>query len=142
MKKNALLLIFLFTIYGLQAQKIDISRVPSAITKDFNIKFPSVSKVKWERTETLFFARFMIYGKGVDVTYELDGNWVETMTEISLKDLPAEVITGISNIFDNTAKIKTAAKIETATNEILYVVRLRYNGKNKEVTLNEKGSIV
>ena len=141
MKKIFILLLISFFITNINAQNIKADRVPDSIKKQFNLQFPDVKKVKWKRVEALFFAQFSINGKGVDVTYKLSGEWIETLTEISISEVPAEVVTGINNIFTG-AKIIAAASINQSTKEILYVVQLKCKGKKTEMTLDAKGNQV
>jgi hypothetical protein len=142
MKKIILLLFILgVSISGLHAQKISEKKVPPIIKKDFIKKFPKPKKVKWKKIESLYFAQFSIGGKGIDITYESTGTWVETMTEIPVSDLPAEVVTGMNNIFTG-AKIRTVAKIEQSSKEILYIIQLKYQGGKAEATFDKNGNQV
>jgi hypothetical protein len=134
------LMVALFTS-GVNAQHIKSSKMPPIIIKDFNVRFPNVSKVKWRKIESLYFASFMLDGKGIDVTYQSTGEWVETLSEISINDLPTEVVTGVHNLF-TAATIKAAAKVEQSTKEILYIVQLRFKGRKAEMTLDAKGNQV
>ena len=109
--------------------------------KDFIVKFPNATKVKWRKIESLYFASFMQDGKGIDVTYQSTGEWVETLSEIAVKDLPTVVVTGVSNLFTG-AIIKAAAKVEQSTKETLYIVQLRFKGMKAEMTLDAKGNQV
>jgi len=133
-------MVALFTS-GVNAQHIKSSKMPPIIIKDFNVRFPNVSKVKWRKIESLYFASFMLDGKGIDVTYQSTGEWVETLSEISINDLPTEVVTGVHNLF-TAATIKAAAKVEQSTKEILYIVQLRFKGRKAEMTLDAKGNQV
>lgn len=127
---------------GVHAQKrIKSSKVAPIVMKDFNVKFPNASKVKWRKIESLYFASFMQDGKGIDVTYKSTGEWLETLSEISIKDLPAEVATGVNNLFTN-AIIKAVAKVEQSSKETLYIVQLRFKGRKAEMTLDAKGNQV
>ena len=141
MKKIFLLLFIGFIIPNIHAQNIKADMVPSAVIKDFNTKFPDAQKVKWKRIEALFFARFKKNNKGIDVTYKSSGEWVETLTEISISEVPAEVVTGINNIFTG-AEIVAAASVNQATKEILYVIQLKCKGKKTEMTFDAKGNQV
>ena len=127
---------------GVHAQKrINSSKVAPIVMKDFIVKFPNASKVKWRKIESLYFASFMQNGKGIDVTYQSTGEWVETLSEIDINDLPAEVVTGVHNLF-TAAVIKAAAKVEQSSKETLYIVQLRFKGRKAEMTLDSKGNQV
>ena len=141
MKKIFLLLLIAIVGTGLYAQKMNASKVPPIIIKDFIVRFPTVKNAKWKKVESLYFASFMEDSKGIDVTYESGGIWVETLSEIDLKDLPNEVLNGVKNLY-TSAKIKAAAKVEQSTKETLYIVQLRFKGKKAEMTLDVKGNQV
>lgn len=139
MKKNLPLLFFLSVIISCtQAQRIKADKVPSAITKDFQTKFPFAVKVKWKKAGSLYFAWFIQEGKGIDISYESDGTWIETLSEINVADLPEAVVTGAHNII-SSATIKAAAKIEQPAKDTGYIVMLKFKGRNIRMTFDSKG---
>jgi len=142
--KKILFLILLFGITAspLMAQKrIRLSKVPPIIITNFTAKFAAVKKVKWRKEESLYFASFMQNDKGIDVTYQSTGDWVETVSEIDIKDLPEAVVKGVHNLF-TLAKLKEAAKVEGADKKTLYIVELKFKGRKVEMTLDEQGNQV
>lgn len=134
-----LLLIVCFSCSFTIAQKrINASKVPSVVMKNYNLKFTNVKKVIWRKIDRIYEAEVFI-GKNVSfATFDTSGNWVETLTEIKISEIPVEVVTGVKNLY-SSAIIKAAAVIEQSTNETIYIVQFRFKGKRGEVTLDKSG---
>lgn len=86
----------------------------------------------------LYEAEVFVEKKVSFATFDTAGIWVETLTEIEISELPAEVTAGVTKLF-SSAKIKAAAKIEQSTNMDLYIVQFRFKGKKGELTLDKTG---
>lgn len=138
-KLFCLLLISLFTYsFSFAQKKVKAGKVPQEVMKNYNLKFPSVKKVIWRKYDVLYEAQVFIGKKVYFATFEGTGNWVETMNEIKVSEIPAEVIAAIKELF-SSAEIKAAAIVEQSTNETLYIVQFRFKGKRGEVTMNKAG---
>ena len=81
----------------------------------------------------------MLNGKGIDVTYDTIGNWVETLSEIALGELPSTVLESINNLFRN-CKITSAARIEQYSSDALYEAEIKFNGRKSIATFDSKGN--
>jgi len=138
MKKIIGLLVFVFLFSNMYAQKLTSDQIPTAIKNDLQTKFPSIQKIKWKKVESIYFAQFSQNGKGIDVTYQSDGIWIETLTEILTEELPTNIIFGIDYMFSN-AHIKAAAKVEQSSKQTLYIIQLRHKSKRIEITLDSNG---
>jgi hypothetical protein len=141
MKQLISFLIIGFISTGLFAQKISSSQVPLSILKDFNSKFSTAKKVKWVKEEKNYEVEFILNGKGIDVTYDTIGNWVETLSEIALVELPATVIDSINRLFQNCT-ITSAARIDQISSEALYEAEIKFNGKRSVATFDSNGNQV
>ena len=137
--------IIIFAIFllatNLNAQKIDASQVPSSILKDFTSKYASAKRVKWVKEEKNFEVEFMLNGKGIDVTYDTIGNWVETLSEIPVSELPSIVVESVNKLFHN-CRITGAARIDRYNKEALYESEIRFKGKKAVATFDTKGNQV
>ena len=136
-----LTLFFLLGIFttGLFAQKISSSQVPYLILKDFKSKFNNAKKVKWIKEEKNYEAEFKINGKAIDVTYDTIGNWVETLSEISLVDLPSNIVNAINKLFHD-CKIISAARLDQNKNDALFEAEIRFKGKKSIATFDTNGN--
>ncbi len=141
MKQLISFLLIGFLATGLFAQKISSSQVPSSILKDFSNKFTEAKKVKWVKEENNYEVEFTLNGKGKDVTYDTIGNWVETLSEIPLGELPPTVIDSIKRLFQNCT-ITGAARIDQISNAALYEAEIKFNGKKSIATFDSNGNQV
>lgn len=86
---------------------------PKSVTDNFTKKFTGATKVKWEKEEeNEWKAEFKMNGNKMSACFNNAGEWLETVKEISKKDLPA-IDTNAINAKFAKAKIKAASEIET-----------------------------
>ena len=90
MKKIMLLLIIGGATFTACAQKLDASKVPSAVKTSFAKDFPGMS-TKWEKENANYEANFKMDGKTMSALYDAKGNKQETETDIKISDLPQSV---------------------------------------------------
>lgn len=142
--KRLLILIFIIGVISptvFAQHKLKSSEIPQEVQKTFSDKYPSYKKVIWRKIDVLYEAEVFLDKKVSFVTFEANGKWVETLTEIRLSELPAEVVAGIKKIF-SSAILKAAALVEQAASGDLYIVQFRYKGKKGEVTMDSTGKQV
>jgi hypothetical protein len=118
------LILFAFAILGYfasQAQKIEESLVPIPVLEAFQKLHSTIKPLKWEKEAENFEAEIDI--KGIEISYLFDpiGNLLETETEISVKELPAAVVSGFKTKFPK-GKIEEASKIENHLGEVTYEI--------------------
>lgn len=110
MKKIVCSLFFaLLLVGGVAAKGID---VPSKVTSTFNEKYPSAVDVVWDMENELYTATFNFDGINSNATFQVDGIWIETVTEISEDEVPEEISKYLEENYDNN-DINFASKIET-----------------------------
>src|SRR4051794_19365863 len=74
------------------AQKLSADKVPSAVSKAFQEKFPKVTDVKWElEAKTDYEANFKLNGTKTSAKFNESGKWMETETDYKVADLPQSV---------------------------------------------------
>jgi adenylyl- and sulfurtransferase ThiI len=96
--KNLIILSVLFLSISITtcAQK----KAPEAVTKAFTQKFAAAKSVKWDNeSANEWEAEFMMNGKEMSSSFDVDGKWLETETEISSKELPSEVTATLAKEF-------------------------------------------
>jgi uncharacterized membrane protein YkoI len=97
MKNLIILSIFLL---GISTTACAQKTAPEAVTKAFNQKFAEAKSVKWDNEPANEWeAEFMMDGKEMTSSFDVAGKWLETETEISSKDLPAEVTATLAKEF-------------------------------------------
>jgi hypothetical protein len=66
--------------------------VPAGLKSTFTQEFPTASKIEWSReNDREWEAEFKFDGKECSATFDNAGKWIETESEISLKEIPAVV---------------------------------------------------
>jgi hypothetical protein len=94
--KNLIFLIALVLGFGFTA--ISQVEVPSNVKDGFAKKFPTATKVKWEKeNDTEYEATFKMDGKSISANFDIQGNWMETEWEVRIKELPEAVVTAVTD---------------------------------------------
>ena len=137
MKASFFALIFMSLAAALYAQPI-----PAAAQKAFAAQFPTAKHVRWEREKNGDFeAECQIAGVETSVVYSAEGEWKETETEISAKDLPAAVMAAFAKAFP-AATLKEAEKIDRNKGETQYEIEFTHNRKAQEAVFSADGSLI
>ena len=115
-------------------------QAPKPVTDAFHQKFVGATNVKWKGAENAFEASFDMSGKRMTATFNPQGQWLATETEIGARALPplAKVVLQTRFIGWNIA---TAHKVEKADKTDMYQADLTRNGTVKEVFINRNGVI-
>lgn len=90
---------------------------PAAVTTAFEKSFPNTTVKKWDKEDGGYEANFSKDGKSMSATYNADGTWKETETDIKIDELPASVSNYINTNYKG-AKIKEAAIVERANGKM------------------------
>ena len=116
---------------------VHAQNVPAAVSTAFTKTFPGISVKKWDKEEGNYEANFTKDGKTVSATFDANGKWVETETDIEVNELPAPVMEYIKTKYHNAA-IKEAAIINTSENKKKYEAEV----KGKDILFDEKGNFI
>jgi len=128
----------LFASISMQAQL----KVPVVITSAFSKQFPDAMNMKWGKENAKEYeVEFQSKNIKMSANYDLQGNWRETETEITIKDLPEAVVQSIHTKYPGSV-ISGADKIEKPGGKIIYEADIKTNGKKKEVELFEDGKFL
>lgn len=122
------LLMFLTT--ASQAQKVSVSKVPTAVKSAFSKKHSNVSKVSWTKEDTNFEAEFTLNKKQTSEVYTVDGVFIESETEIKFAELPAAVKMKLKGL-----KVAEIAKITKANGTVSYEAEV----KGKDLLFDANG---
>jgi len=116
------------------------SKTPQAVLDAFNKKFPTATKVKWEKENAKEFeASFNMKGVDYSANYSDTGEWMETESTIAFNDLPKNVQTTFNASHPN-AKVKEVAKIETSKGQTQFEVEMKQGMKTVEFLYNSDGT--
>ena len=142
MKKHSFfLIIFLFTFSAIIAQDEDMDGAPLTVEKAFKKMFPKAEMAGWELDEDdNWEASFKMAGKKQSASFTEDGQWIETETVISQKEIPQMVLASLNK---NYPKHKiTAAELVENSDGKWYEVEFDRGGSKYEVMFDSKGEIV
>ncbi len=142
MKKLVLITISLLIVLPLLSQ-----RPPGKVRKSFEAMVPEARNVKWTMPEQgvpakekEYTADYNIDSDSLLTRFDGKGNWVMTITFITIDDLPEAVIKSITSKYMN-AKITKAARLEEPGFDG-YGVVYTYMKDNWTVQIDKDGFIV
>src|SRR5574337_327835 len=101
------------------AQKMKEANVPSAVKSKFVSLYPNTKNAKWEKEGNNYEAEFDVNKVETSVSFDPNGNLVETETEISTDALPQGAKDYVKNNLGGK-KISEASKIVAADGGITY----------------------
>jgi len=110
--------------------------VPAEVKTAFEKSFPNTTVKKWDKEDGNYEANFSKDGKSMSATYDAKGNWLETETDIDVKNLPAPVVSYIKEHY-NGAAIKEAATLKTPEGN-----RYEAEVKGKDILFDENGKFL
>ncbi|HEY6163058.1 MAG TPA: PepSY-like domain-containing protein [Bacteroidia bacterium] len=87
--------------------------VPAMVKTKFSSLYPGVKKVKWGKEDNKYEAEFEMNEVETSVLFDMNGNVLETETEVPVSQLPSSVSGYCSKNFSGK-KIKEASKIVDA----------------------------
>ncbi len=113
---------------------------PQAVVDAFQKKFPTATKVKWEKENaTEYEANFLMDKMEYSANFKEDGTWMETEMEVAYSTLPDAVKTAFEKQVNK--KATEASKIVKTGNITLYEVEYKDGMKKKEIIFNTDGSL-
>lgn len=87
--------------------------VPKEVSESFANKYQKAKAIKWENEDNnLWEVEFKIANIEYDASFSINGEWLETETEIKVKELPENIKQKIASDFSDF-EIEEAEKIET-----------------------------
>jgi Putative beta-lactamase-inhibitor-like, PepSY-like len=117
------------------------SKAPKAVETAFNAKFPTASKVKWDKENaTEYEASFILDGVKHSTNFSIDGKWFETESPTTFAKLPSKVQVAF-NTAHKGAKVKAIALIENSKGETLYEIEIKKGLKEVEYFYKADGTI-
>ncbi len=118
-------LLLLFFLFSCEVQKAEISaaEVPAAVREAFLAAHPG-TKVEWEAEAGAFEAEFKVDGQEITESYSATGQLLESEVEIKKSELPAAILTTISEQFPDY-EIEEAARITYSDGRIAYEAEIQ-----------------
>lgn len=120
------------------AQDMKSSAVPDVAKSALLKKYPSASKVSWEKEKGNFEANWGgKSGEDMSVMFTPNGTFVEQVAAISPNELPAGAITYVKQHYKGV-KVKEAGKVKDAKGVTMYEVEVY----GKDLLFDEKGNFM
>jgi hypothetical protein len=140
MKKIAVVLFAaLFAVASTaSAQEQKVKDVPAAVKSALQKKYPSASKVTWEKEKGNYEANWG--GKGGEdnsVQFTPAGAFIEIVNAIPVRELPKGVAAYVKEHYKN-AKITEAGKVTDAKGNITYEAEVN----RKDIVFDQKGNFI
>lgn len=118
------------------AQKGDVG---SNVKNAFDQKFPDAKKVFWDKENSdEWEAEFTRNGMEYSANYSVNGEWLETESEIKTSEVPAQVSYKMTRDYPE-ARIKEVFKVERKDG-VFYEYEFKMNGKTQEVLFDASGN--
>jgi len=115
--------------------------VPQNILNAFSHKFPNAKEIEWgKESADIWEAEFELSDKDMSANFNIKGEWLETESELSKKDLPESVKTTISTAYKGY-KIKEIGFTETPKYKA-FEVEVKKGKELIEVVLDGFGNII
>ena len=111
--------------------------VPAEAKAAFAKNFPGATVKKWDKEDGNYEANFTKDGKTMSATFDAQGTWVETETDIKVSELPAAVSDYVKTNYKG-ASIKEAAVISNPTSKKIYEAEV----KGKDLLFDENGKFI
>jgi len=143
MKNLMLILLFGSFFCSLSfGQRITTDKVPVLVSRAFISKFPASNQQSWSMEgKGTYEVDFFNGNKKQSATYEEDGTWLQTETEIKFSQLPHPVSAAFNKQFGDFT-IQETTEVETADKGTLYELVINKGKEGYEVQFSAKGELL
>lgn len=117
---SAILFVLTFSLF---AQSQSDESVPEVVRKNFSKKFPRAENVSWQEVDNNYKADCFFRGRGTYAEYTAEGEWVQTVTDMDVKNLYPPIERYINENFKKD-KIVFVEKALRADKQDYYYVQL------------------
>ena len=139
--KKLISLMLMMTFIAFSCAQGTKENVPETVKSAFSKKFPTITKVKWEKEkEGEWEGSFKMEKKEYSANFAEDGTWLETEFEISKKDIPALVKQTLDSQFSEYS-IEESEQSETS-HGIAYEFELEKGDIELEVAIDASGKVI
>ena len=118
------------------AQKIKDADVPQVVKNSFTKSFPGQT-AKWEKEKENFEAGFKSGGRNMSATFQPNGNFIESETDIKELELPPAALNYIKDNYKGK-KIKESAKITSAAGVVTFEAEI----DGKDIIFDSNGKFL
>lgn len=123
------------------SQKIEESKVPTAVKAAFKNKFPQAVKASWEMEKKDYEVNFSLDNRQLSANFSPVGKWLETETAVELSKLPKAVSGALAEQFAGYT-VKEADLVEAPGKAAVYEVDVVKGKESLELQFSEKGELL
>lgn len=122
---------------GLWAQ----AAVSQAVQTTFNSMFSDVEDINWEVSADKSVATFYLGDYYKEATFQPDGKWMRTVTNLEVEELPVEAQTLIQDQFQDVNFYTDIVQVETPKN-VVYLVNFETETQTVHLTFKKSGELL
>ncbi len=115
--------------------------VPASVKAAFLNKYPSITKIVWEKENGNYEANFKMHKKEYEATFDSTGKWIKTAMDFDNTQLPDAVLDAVKKEYPG-AKIKEVAKGERFDKKPYYEVNIKVGRLHYELNISPSGFIL
>ena len=116
MKKISVLLVLIATASMSYAQKLDQSKIPSAVKASFSKHYPGLI-ANWEKEDGKFEASFKLENNLMSAMFEPTGTFIDSEVGIKVTDLSPAILSYVKEHYKEKS-IKEGARITKADDSV------------------------
>lgn len=123
-------------------KKIDVRSVPKSAQNSFKAKYPGAKVDFWEQEGNDYEVMFNWKGTEYEAVFNTEGEWIETETWITEKELPAEVMAALQRSHLENWKIERIEKVSVGDDEEFYEIDLKNGEETTEIYYDHNGELL
>ncbi|MDB5232216.1 MAG: ribosome biosis protein [Chitinophagaceae bacterium] len=120
------------SITSLNAQLIDIGKIPAAVMSAFKVQHPRATNMNWSGKVVHYTVNFNDGGENLTAHYKKDGAWEETYMGLPFKNLPSSIKNGFQNSKFSGWQVKEVRRIDSKDRDRVYRIQVKKNPVQKK----------
>jgi hypothetical protein len=123
--------------------QVDDEDVPQVIVAALKNRFPDADDIVWASDEAMnkFAANFNNESNYTDVHFDKNGNWLETIMEVEVEDIPDQIMDSAEEAFPELEYVEGISKIERGT-EVFYELVLTDEETEYTLVYDAQGNLL
>ena len=123
--------------FSVSAQKLNATKVPTAVLSTFAKQFPAATDANWEKEGKEFEVAFKEKGQPMTVSLDAKGTLLESETSMKSTELPVAILKYLSDNFKG--KTILSADKTVAGSKVTYEIVVE---KGKELVFDANGKFI
>lgn len=126
MKKQILIFLVLLMTFSVIAQqkRIKQNQVPQKVRQAFKAKYPDVDVKSWEKKNETYIGKYRWNKKKYKVTFDMNGKWIKTVTELKWKEVPESVKIVYNKSTYKKWRIDNIMQVDSSSGSIVYILEI------------------